>query len=162
MTVHDAMSEKVLTASESDTVAYVARMMRDHGIGSVVIIEFGKIIGIITERDLVRRVLASNLDPEKIKVSEIMSKPVHTVSSDMEVSEAAQQMSERNVRRLPVVDSGKLAGIITERDLLRVAPPLVHALRSLADIAKDSSDPIKAYYKQKEVKEELEKAKRRK
>jgi CBS domain-containing protein len=124
--VKDIMSRPVITAGESDTVADAARLMAKHNVGCVLVSgKAGNTVGIITERDIVMRVAAKNTLPSDVKVSAIMSKPVVTIDSVAGVTEAAKLMNLRKIRRLAVMESGKLIGVLTMKDILEVTPALM-------------------------------------
>src|SRR5262245_53560 len=90
------------TAAPSSSVAEIARLMEETSVGSVVILQQQKPIGIVTDRDLVLRVMRRGLDPAKLPVSEVMSRDPLCVSDDLDVTEAASRMRARQVRRLPI------------------------------------------------------------
>jgi CBS domain-containing protein len=117
MLVREAMVTSPVTIEPSAQVFEAARLMRDKQIGSVIVVENGKVLGIATERDLIRRVMATNRDPKKVKISEVMTAPVISISPNEDVIEAAQLMSKKGVRRLVVVDKEMLIGVITTNDL---------------------------------------------
>ncbi|MEM2210731.1 MAG: CBS domain-containing protein [Nitrososphaerales archaeon] len=117
MKVKDVMSKDVVKIEANKNVLDAARLMSEKGVGCLIVVSSGKAIGIITERDLVSRVLAEPFDPSKVLVSDIMSTPLFTISSDQTLNEAAELMLKFKVRRLPVVDKGVLVGIITATDL---------------------------------------------
>jgi CBS domain-containing protein len=112
------MTREVLTVEPSDTIGEAAEKMIDHGVGAVVVSDFGSIIGILTERDILRAV-AYRTHSAEARVRQWMTSDVVTVSSSMEADEAAKLMFERNFRHLPVVDEGRSVGIISLRDLAR-------------------------------------------
>ncbi|KON30653.1 hypothetical protein AC482_03365 [miscellaneous Crenarchaeota group-15 archaeon DG-45] len=118
MRVVDVMVGNPVTASPETSVADVARLMRDRSIGSVILVEDSRPEGIVTERDLVRRVLAQGRNPQATKASEICSKPVLTVSENEMLEDAVEFMKEFRIRRLVVVDGeGKVSGIVTTDDI---------------------------------------------
>jgi len=99
---------------------HLARLMRDKGIGSVVVVEDGKPIGIVTERDLVHRVMAASMNPDGCTAAQISSRPVVAVSVHTDVEMAIDTMNEYRIRRLIVVDDhDKVAGILTTDDLAK-------------------------------------------
>jgi len=120
----DAMEKKVLTATPNTTVAKAAKMMADRGVGSIIIVKGKKPVGILTERDLLMKVLSVDLVPSKVQVGKIMSAPIISISPNADITEAARLMAKNNVRRLPVVERGKLVGIITASDITAVSPQL--------------------------------------
>ena len=115
-TVADVMTSDVATASTADTARHVARLMRERDIGDVLVVEADQLAGIVTDRDLVVRVLADDLDPDRARVGEICSSEVLEVRPETTVDDALVIMREAAVRRLPVVDSGRLVGIVSIGD----------------------------------------------
>ncbi len=126
------MTSAPVTIAAEATAAEAASIMRDKDIGSLVVVERGEPIGIITERDLVTKVAASDTQPSRVRVREIMTSPIVAIHPHEEVAEAAKIMSQRKIRRLPVVQEGKLVGIITENDLIRIWPQLIEVTREYA------------------------------
>jgi len=117
--VEDIMTKDVVTVKTGTTIREAARIMRDHDIGALIVVTNGKPVGIITERDLVRRVVAEDLTLQT-KVEEVMSKPVLTVSPELPVTSALDIMMDHGIRRLAVTDSsGNLVGIISIRDFVK-------------------------------------------
>ncbi|RLI12118.1 inosine-5-monophosphate dehydrogenase [Candidatus Bathyarchaeota archaeon] len=139
MLVKDIMSSPVVTADDGTPASEVARLMEKHKVGCVIINDkSGRPIGIITERDLVVRVVAKNLYPGEIKAEDIMSRPLVTISSEETLSNAAREMSRLNIRRLGVMYKGKLVGIISSRDILAVTPELIEIMQEKARIENQS------------------------
>lgn len=116
--VRGIMTSPVIHVAPHATVAQALRTMIDRDIGAVVVVDEESVVGVFTERDLTRRLLDEEalLDRE---VHEVMSTPVTTVSPADEVVFIFRLMTEKGIRRLPVIDGGRLVGIVTERDLLR-------------------------------------------
>lgn len=124
--VRDIMSRPPITARETETVAGVSKLMGKHDIGCVIILDkSGNPAGIITERDIVQRVAARNILPSELKVADTMSKPVATIGPNATVNDAAKLMNSRKIRRLGVIDGGKLIGIVTMKDILQVTPAII-------------------------------------
>lgn len=124
--VRDIMSRPVITVGESETAADAAKLMAKHGIGCVLVSgKKGDTVGIVTERDIVLRIAAKNLLPSKVTVAESMSKPVITVQPGASVTDAAKLMNQKKVRRLAVIESGRLTGILTMKDILEVTPAII-------------------------------------
>ncbi len=134
MQVGEIMRTDVKTADAQDTFADVAKMMRSNGISSVVVIEDGKLAGIVTERDIVNLVAAGG-DPHGVKVVHGMtSRDIQTVTPKTDIAEATEAMVVRNIRHLPVVDRGTVVGIISIRDLTRWATEELSAGHEMPDI----------------------------
>jgi CBS domain-containing protein len=115
--VEDIMKTRVVTMSESATISEVARMMRRSGIGCVIVKDASNVLGIITERDIVRSLTDGHSDTDTI--AEIASKPLTVIGPRDSVSEAARILADKRIKRLPVVDNQHLVGILTSTDLVR-------------------------------------------
>ncbi len=126
--VKDAMTMNVLTVGPRTTVAKAAKLMSQNGVGSLIVVKKKKPVGILTERDLLMKVVSEDLKPSRIRVGKIMSSPVITTGPDQDVIEAARVLISRKIRRLPVVDRGKLVGILTASDITAVSPELIEVL----------------------------------
>ena len=113
------MSRTVRTIDAEDDLLAALKIMVKHDIGSVVVVRDGKPIGIITERDIVKRIGNVGQSALSSNVSKLASSPLVTVSPDTKIWEAFTIMLKKGIRRLPVKDDGGLAGIVTERDLLK-------------------------------------------
>ena len=114
-----AKKENVVIQVESDCIiAAAARKMRDNKVGALMVMKNDTLSGIFTERDLMSRVVAEGLDPEKVKVSEAMTSSIATVPLETPIREAANIMSQNRIRHLPVLDEGQLYGVISVGDIL--------------------------------------------
>ncbi|MBD3388571.1 MAG: CBS domain-containing protein [Candidatus Altiarchaeales archaeon] len=113
-------TDNVLTVAGGESLQEAAKMMHDHGISSLMIVEDGRPTGIITERDLVSA-LAGETDPSKATVSDAMTRDPITIGQDDNINAVKKTMMENNFRHLPVVDDrGNLVGIVSLRDLIKV------------------------------------------
>lgn len=117
--VRDIMKKNVISIDSSMSVQDAAKMMDDASIGAIVVLEKGIAMGIITERDMTRRIIAKGKS-STTSVKEVMSSPVIVVNPDDSVWEAAQLMKTRKVHRLPAVKDNRLVGIITTSDIVRL------------------------------------------
>jgi len=127
--VEDVMSSPVVTIKDSDTVLAAAKLMKKHEIGCVVVVDkSGKPVGLMTERDVVRRVTALDVPPGKIMAKKVMTKPPITVEPGASVTEAARKMKNQKVRRLIVVEKDKIQGIITSNDIVDITPALIDVM----------------------------------
>lgn len=122
------MTVNVVTMPPDASVFEVAKSMSDMDISSVIIALHEKPIGIITEADIVRRVIAEEKDVNTTKASEIMSSPIIHVEPNTGLTEAMRVMAKSNIRRVAVLKNNSLAGIITSRDILRWSPELIDIL----------------------------------
>ena len=112
------MTTDIAVVEAKAPVAEAIRVMVERNIGSVVVTREGSMVGIVTERDILRKLFLGE-EYTTLKVEDAMSSPLFTIESDASIGEAADLMSERNVRRLLVNEKEKIRGIITERDLMR-------------------------------------------
>jgi len=119
--VKEIMTRDVCTVRREDSLLSASKRMIEFGVGSVVVVEDGKPIGIVTEKDILYKVVARNMLPSDVKVGDIMSTPLITINPNTSVREASDIMKKRGIRRLPVVNSnGDLVGIVTDNDILSV------------------------------------------
>ncbi len=130
LTARDIMTPNVVTASPDTSIDEILRLMISNDIGSVVITgEKKEVLGIITEKDLIRKVLCKRRDPRTVKAREIMSTPVITVDPDASVSEIVRKMQSKGIGHIPVVENGRVVGIIAEGDIIVFAPEFLEILR---------------------------------
>jgi CBS domain-containing protein len=113
------MSTDVIVCDDSTSVADVARVMRDRHIGDVLVSSSGKLRGIATDRDIVVRCVAEGGDLERIEIGELLSTDPVMVDPQDPVEDAVKRMVEHSIRRLPVVEDGRLVGVVTLGDLAR-------------------------------------------
>jgi CBS domain-containing protein len=117
-TVKDLMTKDVVTIEADKTVVEAAALMSEKDIGDLVVMDGSTPVGIVTERDLVRRVLAER-KPVSTKVSKIMTTPLKVIDPDAPIKEAARRMVNKKIRRLPVIKNNKLVGILTAADFAK-------------------------------------------
>ena len=135
MLVKDAMSSPVVTTTEDTPTNIIAKLMDENDLGCVIVTnKDGKPLGIITERDLVVRVLTKNLQPAAVKAKDIMTAPLATIEPEATISDAARRMSRLNIRRLGVIYKGNLVGVISSKDILGVMPELIEIMQEKSRI----------------------------
>jgi len=133
--VEDVMSSPVVTIKETDSVLTAAKLMKKHKIGCVVVVDkTGKPNGLITERDVVRRVTSLDLLPSKVQAGKSMTKPAVTIASSVNVTEAVKKMREVKIRRLIVVEGTKVKGIVTSNDIVDITPALIDVMAEKSQI----------------------------
>jgi CBS domain-containing protein len=115
--VSNYVVRKPLSLDENDTVVAAAKKMAENGIGALLVTRKGEPIGIFTERDILNKVVAAEKDPQKIKLSDVMSSPIKTIEYSAKVSDAISTMIKYGIRRLGVVKDGKIVGLISQRSL---------------------------------------------
>ncbi len=127
------MIESVITIDADATVMKAVRLMNQHEIGCLVVTRRGRAVGIITERDLLKRVIGKSRKPGGTKVREIMTKPLIAGQPDMDLEEATRLMFNKRIKKLPVVDHGRLLGLITLTDVARFQPQMIRILKKLSN-----------------------------
>ncbi len=138
MLVKDVMTSPVITISEAGNVQKAAQLMNRNDVGCVIVTsKEGKPVGIITERDLITRVLTKNTLPSSVSVKKVMTSPLLTIDPDETLTEAARKMSRLNVRRLGVIYRGNLVGLVSSKDILAVTPELLEIIQERAKIDKE-------------------------
>ncbi|HJT83599.1 MAG TPA: CBS domain-containing protein [Nitrososphaeraceae archaeon] len=117
--VRDIMSKDLLMISENDSALKAAQMMNEKGVSSLIVLSGEQPIGIITERDFIKKICLKDLRLSSVKVGEMMSKIRTFASPDTTIDVAVQRMVNNRIRRLPIMENGKLIGIITVTDLAK-------------------------------------------
>jgi CBS domain-containing protein len=117
MNVREIMTAEVATAAPDTTLEEIATMMKDEDTGAIPVIEDDELVGLITDRDIVIRCIATGKNPAEMTADEIVSETLETVDPDADVEEASRLMAQRQIRRLPVVDGGRLVGMVSLGDI---------------------------------------------
>jgi len=133
MKVSDIMSARVIMVAQNSSAHDAAKVMKQEDVGSVVVCEGSKPIGIVTREDITNKVAALDKQASKVLVKEIMSSPVVTAAPDEDMVDAAKRMNKYGYERLPVKQLNKLVGFISVRDILRVSPGMLELLRDHFD-----------------------------
>lgn len=142
MQVRDLMNPSVVTIAPEESAALAARLLARHNIGSLpVCAQSGKLQGLITDRDIVLRCVAAEEAPGQVPVRSIMSRHCATVSPDSDIREAAQLMSDGQIRRLPVVEDGKVIGILALGDLAKCGRCEMEVSKALTEISENIRRP---------------------
>jgi CBS domain-containing protein len=140
LTVREIMTTDVECAAPETTLDEIAEMMRDRDTGAIPVVDEDELCGIITDRDIVVRCIAEGEDPKEVIADEILSENLCTIGPDAEVEQAARMMAEAQVRRLPIVENGKLVGMLSIGDIA-----VKHADEELAGSALENvSEGVKA------------------
>lgn len=127
------MKTKMVTAEADETVAHAAYAMARNGVGALLVLEGGKLQGILSERDVVERVVAEGRDPAATRVAEVATSDVVTTDAGTHVRECAQLLRSQGIRHLPVLEGGRPAGIVSSRDLFAF---VAERLESVVDHAR--------------------------
>lgn len=140
MKLKDIMSQNVIKIHPKESVAVAARLLESHNIGVLPVCEEnGKLCGLVTDRDLVTRCLAANRHPEQTRVQDVMTGRIISATPEMEVSVAAHLMGREQVRRLPVLQDGKLCGMVSVGDLAGREESSIDAAEALEGICSNLS-----------------------
>lgn len=136
MNICDIMTERVISICEDEPVVAAARLMKQNNIGALPVRdEKGKLKGIVTDRDIVLRCVAANTNLQDVRIGEIMSRNLVTVSPFEDADKAVSRMGESQVRRLPVTDNGVLVGIVALGDIARNGEFEMEAADALGEIS---------------------------
>lgn len=145
--VNEIMVDKVITTKTDTTVKDAAKLMNEKEIGCLIVVDDGKPVGIVTERDLLKRVLAESPKNLKEEVAEIMTSPIISAAPNMEIEEAAKVMFSKKIKKLPIVKNGKLLGLLTLTDILRIQPQLIRMYKIFtSDLAPRRMKKVFDYY----------------
>ena len=136
MKVRELMTTEPTTVEPKATLGEAATLMKQNDCGSIPVVEGGRLVGIVTDRDIVVRGVAAGKDPKTQRVSEVMSANPVTIGPDNDVSDAEVKMADRQIRRLPVVEGGKLVGIIVTAQIARAGNE-----RKVGETLKEISEP---------------------
>ncbi|MDJ0269611.1 MAG: CBS domain-containing protein [Aigarchaeota archaeon] len=129
--VRDVMDQNVISVEADKSVSDAIKKMLQSGVWSLVVEKDGLPIGVVTERDTLRRCISKGLNPDKVKVEEIMSSPLITIGPDATLGEAMMRMVEKKIRRLYVVEHGKIIGRITQTGLFENMLNIMMALSTV-------------------------------
>ena len=136
MLVKEVMNTRVKTVRPEDIVKDTVKIMDESRIGSLVVVSgSGVVVGIVTERDIIEGIVAKGRSADDVKVEEIMTKNIITISPDNSLEEAADLMTKHKIKKLPVVMEGQLIGIITATDLIAYERKLVEKVAGLLSIS---------------------------
>jgi signal-transduction protein with cAMP-binding, CBS, and nucleotidyltransferase domain len=126
--VMDAMTVNPVVTNKEMGLRECAKLMLKKGVGSVIVVEGPRMVGIITEKDFVGKVIAKKKDPNKMKVKDIMTKRIRTIEPNVDIYKAIVKMRKKKVKKLPVVVRKELVGMLTMNDIIRVQPNLLDYL----------------------------------
>lgn len=133
MLVKDVMNPHAITTGPETTVKEAATLMYKNHIGSLIVVEKGKILGIITEGDILKTI-ARDLEVNVTLVQEVMTRDIVSIEPDKKIEDAVNLMTEKKIKKLPVIEDGKLVGIITASDIIVVEPKLIENIANLISI----------------------------
>jgi len=132
--VKEAMKANPAFVESNISVIEAAKIMKKRKIGNVIVVEKNHPVGILTESDILKKVVAEGENPKDVQVKSVMSTPIIVIDPYVSLEEAMKTMGKCNVRRLPVVEEDKLIGIITQKDISRISPVIHEISREWYDI----------------------------
>ena len=135
MIVRDIMVKNIKTVKPDDTVHAAVLKMNKFDIGSVIVVSSGRPVGIITESNVMRRIVEPRMDPATVWTKDIMSSPLTTIDENAAVEEAAKIMAEKSINRLPVMKGDKLVGLISSSDIVKANPTQLGILDELLRVS---------------------------
>ena len=141
----DVMVREVVTIDENVTVKEAADIMNEQGISSVLVTREGRATGILTERDILKRIVAEDKNSKKTKVKDIMSSPLVVIAPNTDLEEAARLMFDNKIKNLPVIDKNRLVGLISLTDICRLQPEILKILRQTIETPKNLKKVIECY-----------------
>jgi len=142
--IEDIMVKDVLTVDVSESVLKATKKMNDRKVGSIVAVDRGKPVGILTERDILSKIVVEKRDAEKTMVKEVMSTPLISGKPEMSLEDIIKTMLLKRVKKLPILKDGKLVGIITLFDIVRWSPIAANLLRETCE-TQEVPQSIKKY-----------------
>jgi len=142
--VKEAMKSNPVIVKPKITVLDAAKIMKQKKIGNVIVVEKKQPTGILTESDILKKVVAEGKNAKKVLVENVMSTPIIVTDPYITVEEAMKTMGKCNIRRLPVVENGELIGIITHKDISRISPLLNEIAREWYNISKKDESHLRA------------------
>jgi CBS domain-containing protein len=129
------MTKNIKTVKTDDTVHDAVKKMNKFDIGSVIVVSSGRAVGIITETNIMRRIVEPRMDPATVWAKDIMSSPLTTIDPNAALEEAAKIMAEKRINRLPVMDGDKLLGVISSSDIVKASPTQLGILEELVRVS---------------------------
>jgi CBS domain-containing protein len=141
----DVMTTEVVTLDENDSTKKAAEIMAQEGVSAIIVTSEGKANGILTERDILKRIVAEDKNSRKTKVKEIMSSPLVTIGPSTDLEEAANLMFEKKIKNLPVANENRLIGLISLQDICRLQPEVLRILRQAMETPKNLQKVLRHY-----------------
>ncbi len=126
--VREVMSKNPLFVESSMNLWEAVKAMVQRGISTMIVVDNNVPVGILTDRDIVVKVVARGLDPTEVKVFDIMTKPIVVINADDTLERAATLMAKKKIRKLPVIENNKIIGLLSENDIVRIAPTILEII----------------------------------
>jgi CBS domain-containing protein len=145
MKAEDVMTREVITLDGNVSAKKAAEVMAQEGVSALIITEEGKAIGILTERDILKRIVAEDKNPKETKLKDIMSSPLVTIGPNVDLEEAAHLMFERKIKNLPVIRENRLIGLVRLQDICKLQPEILRMLKQFMETPKNIEKILKCY-----------------
>jgi CBS domain-containing protein len=145
MKAEDVMAREVVTLDEDVSAKKAAEIMAQEGVSAIIVTSEGKAKGILTERDILKRIVAEDKDSRKTKVKEIMSSPLVTIEPSTDLEKAAHLMFEKKIKNLPVIHENRLIGLISLQDICKLQPEILRILRQAMETPKNLQKVLSCY-----------------
>ena len=142
LSVIDCMTKTPITITPKNTIFEAAKLMKKERIGNVIVSEKKILVGILSEQDIIYKVVAEKKDSNKVLVGDIMSKNVVSITPDKDITDAMLKMSQLKVRRLPVIEDGQILGMLTQKDILKIEPELFELIVDKIQLREEENKPI--------------------
>ena len=144
LTVNDVMTERVITTDVNDSVKNAARAMAKFGISSLLVFSEEGLKGILTERDIITRIVCAGLDPSEVPVCDVMSEPVIVVAPDTPLENAVEMMLVNQIKKLPILEQSEesynVLGIVSLVDVARLHPDIINIMRAMVEVKMESPE----------------------
>jgi len=132
--LRDVMVREVVKGDRDLTVLKAAKLMRRYNVDSIVVLDHGDPVGIVTEGDIIRELVSKDIKPSTVRLKDIMTMPLVTASPNDRLSDIAKKMTKERIRKIPVIDDGKLVGIVADIDILSVSSEMTSILAELVEM----------------------------
>jgi len=136
------MTRKPITVSADISAQKAAQLMAEKHVGALLVRRKHAVVGIMTERDLLKRLIALGKHPKRTKVAAVMNAKLHTIEPEMDIFDALARMRDLNIRHLPVVSNRRMVGLLTIKDILKIQPQLFDILVERIELREEGSKPI--------------------
>jgi len=140
--VKDVMSKRIITVDEKDDVLTAVKKMIRGRASTVIVVKDGKPTGIVTDSDILKKVVAKNMRASDVKVEDVMSYPLIVIHESDDIIEAKRKMIKHKVKRLPVVRNGSVVGILTTTDIAMTGPDMIEILKERIKMREEETRPV--------------------
>ena len=145
MKAEDVMATEIVTLDENTIVKKAAEVMVQTGVSAVIVTGEGKANGILTERDILKRIVAEGKNFRKTKIKEIMSSPLVTIKPTTDLEETARIMFKKKIKNLPVINEKRLVGLVSLQDICRLQPEILKILKKVMETPKNIQKVLRCY-----------------